>query len=111
MIISTADQCRCLEEEWLALVTEKDRNLRQQIEEVYNYMIFITFTYRGFRINIWVATDYSFQGGRGTVTPKHPTKGLGGAGGLYCAGPENIHTHTGTLRSSSLEIPRGGVSQ
>ena len=28
------DECRHLEAEWFALVTEKDKNFRQQIEEV-----------------------------------------------------------------------------
>lgn len=46
----TADQCRCLEEEWLALVTEKDRNLRQQIEEVYIHD-FHNLNVQEFRIN------------------------------------------------------------
>ena len=30
------DECRRLEAEWFALVTEKDKNFRQQIEEVIN---------------------------------------------------------------------------
>lgn len=38
----TDDQCRCLEEEWLALVTEKDRNLRQQIEKVQPWRVVYT---------------------------------------------------------------------
>ena len=35
-LLFVVDECRHLEEEWFALVTEKDKNFRQQIEEVIN---------------------------------------------------------------------------
>ena len=33
-LLFIVDECRHLEAEWFALVTEKDKNFRQQIEEV-----------------------------------------------------------------------------
>ena len=33
-LLLIVDECRHLEAEWFALVTEKDKNFRQQIEEV-----------------------------------------------------------------------------
>ena len=46
-LLFIVDDCRHLEEEWFALVTEKDKNFRQQIEEVIK-----TLSYSGRLVNI-----------------------------------------------------------